>query len=78
MNKDQALNTFSDPKKMQDLSDGVLRVLTSPEFLDQVRQVNSSPPETRLQEASKRLTPEALKKNRNSRTRKYSTKQSLL
>lgn len=46
---------------MRETAEMVLQVLTSPQFLEQVKLVKEAPPERRLQEASKRLTPNALR-----------------
>jgi hypothetical protein len=52
----------ADVDKMREMSGIVLRILTHPDFLEQVKAVKDTPPDRRLQEASRRLTPEALRK----------------
>lgn len=51
---------FPDSNELRRITDQVLTVLTDTRFLEQMQAVNSAPPNRRLAEASKRLTPKAL------------------
>jgi hypothetical protein len=59
--KESTKSAFADTRRMREISDMVLQVVTSPQFLEQVAAVKAAPPERRLEEASKRLTPKALR-----------------
>lgn len=47
---------------LKERTDEILRSATSPEFLAQLEEVRSAPKEQRIDEAAKRLTPDAMRK----------------
>ena len=51
-----------DSESLRKESDKILRSLTSPQFLEQLEEVRRTPPDRRIAEATRRLTPEALRK----------------
>lgn len=50
-----------DPQRLREITEQMLRAMTSPEFVEQLQAVRNARGDRQLAEASQRLTPEALR-----------------